>query len=193
MVIARMDVVSAAIASAVQQQTATTRELASGVQAISGATDQTARSMREVAGLADNAGSVSREVRDATDTIGHETERLRSGIAGFLLPVRDDTVERRSFERVRTRATVSLRVPGRQPTRATLTDMSRGGASLICDQPLTEGAEVEIELPKAGGHIPARVIRAGGGELAVVFKRHPEDMARIDRALDAITDANLAA
>jgi hypothetical protein len=34
------------------------------------------------------------------------------------------------------------------------------------------------------------VIRRGMGELAVEFQRHPEELARIDRALDAITDAD---
>jgi hypothetical protein len=67
--------------------------------------------------------------------------------------------------------------------------MSRGGASLMCDLALTEGAKVEIDLPKAGGDITGRVVRRGDGEFAVEFQRNPEDLARIDRALDAIGDA----
>jgi hypothetical protein len=67
-----------------------------------------------------------------------------------------------------------------------LKDLSRGGAAVVCDLTLLVGAEIDIELPNAGGAITARVVRSGGGTLAVVFHQDAAALARIDRALDAI-------
>ena len=49
----RMNEVSTAIAAAVEEQSATTREIASSLQAVSGATAQTARAMEHVVTVAD--------------------------------------------------------------------------------------------------------------------------------------------
>jgi methyl-accepting chemotaxis protein len=89
-IIGKMDEVSGAIAAAVEQQTATTRELAFSLQAVASATDQTAHAMQEVAGVAGNAGGVSREVRESADAIGREAQKLRSKVDGFLIAVCDD-------------------------------------------------------------------------------------------------------
>jgi len=186
-IIGKMDQVASAIAAAVEQQTATTRELATSVQTVAGATDQTAHAMEQVAGVADTAGGVSREVLEAADTIGREATNLRSEVDNFLATVRDDSQDRRRYERVAGRsAPVGIIVPGGTASRGTLKDLSRGGAAVVCDLTLLVGAEIDIELPNAGGAITARVVRSGGGTLAVVFHQDAAALARIDRALDAI-------
>jgi methyl-accepting chemotaxis protein len=193
-VIGKMDEVTSAIAGAVERQTTTTRELAGSVQAVAGTTDQTAHAMEEVAGVADRAGNVSHEVQRAAARIGQEAEKLLSEVDDFLIMIRDVTGERRGFERVSGNgATVVLHVPGREASNTVLRDLSRGGAALICDHHLDAGAEVEIELPNAGGAVGARVVRSGGGNLALVFRQDAEALARVDRAVHSLTgDARAA-
>jgi methyl-accepting chemotaxis protein len=190
-VIGEMDAVTGAIAAAVEQQTVTARQLASSVQMLSVASEQSARAMREVAGVADHAGGVSHEVLEAAGRIGHEAETLRSEVTDFLVAVGDDIGERRRYERIPGGgASVSLRVPGKDAIRAALKDLSRGGASVVCDLRLAAGDNVDIDLPNAGGPVAARVVRSGGGILALVFHQDATDLERIDRALDALTNVS---
>jgi methyl-accepting chemotaxis protein len=193
-VIGRMDDIASTITTAVEQQMATTRELSSSVHSLSGTSDQAAHAMREVAGVADNAGGVSHDVLAAADTIGQEAEKLHSEVTDFLTAVRDDIQERRRYERVAGGDTlINLTLPGRPPIAVPLRDLSRGGASVLCDLQLCAGDEVAVDLPGAGGAITSRVVRAGGGVLAVVFHQHARDLTRIDRALDTIAGVDKAA
>jgi methyl-accepting chemotaxis protein len=187
-VIGKIDVVASAIASAVEQQSTTTRGIAASIQMVSGSTDTTVQAMRSVAGLADDAGQVSQEVSRAATVIGGEAETLRVEVDQFLSAVRDDTGERRGYERTPGHgAQVGLVVPGRPPMRVALENLSRGGAALHCDLALAAGSHVEVDLPGTDAAVPARVVRREGGVLAVVFQQDPAALARIDRALDALT------
>jgi methyl-accepting chemotaxis protein len=186
-VIGKIDAVASAIAAAVEQQSATTRGIASSIQTVSGATDATVQAMQAVAGLADGAGQVSQEVSQAATTIGQEAEKLRAEVDQFLRALRDDSGERRRFERIAGNgAPVGLQVSGAPPMQAMLRDLSRGGAGLSCDRSLATGSQIEVTLPSAGGAVSARVVRCGGGLLGVVFSQEPSAVARIDRALDAL-------
>jgi methyl-accepting chemotaxis protein len=55
-IIGRMDEVTAAISAAVEQQTATTRDIAASVQSVTGATAHTAQAMEQVVTVAGQAG-----------------------------------------------------------------------------------------------------------------------------------------
>jgi methyl-accepting chemotaxis protein len=182
-----MDEVAGAIAAAVEQQTATTRELAASIRAVSGTTDQTAHAMEAVACVADDAGGVSREVLSAAETIGHEAENLRSEVTSFLATLRDASQERRRYERISANgAPAVLRVPGHSEIRTTLKDLSRGGAALVCDLQLVTGTELDVELPGTDHPVTARVVRYGTGAIVVSFHQDPAALAQVDRALDTI-------
>jgi methyl-accepting chemotaxis protein len=194
-IISKMDEVSAAIAAAVEQQSATTREIAGSVQAVSGATAASARAMEHVVGVADNAGDASRDVLPASGEIGHEAETLRVEVVQFLTAVRDDgnNGERRRYERIDAQhAAATLRASGRT-AEVVVRNMSRGGASLDCDWMLAVGTPFEIDLEGAGGSVAGRVVRGDGGGLAVVFSSDPAALARIDRVLDLLTSMREAA
>jgi methyl-accepting chemotaxis protein len=194
-IIGKMDEVSAAISAAVEQQNATTREIAGSVQAVSGATSNTAHAMEHVVTVADRAGDISRDVLSGAADIGREAETLRTEVDQFLAAVREDTTEeRRRYERVALNGVAaSLQAKGKPPVQAAIRNMSRGGAVLVCDWTLPAGAPLDIDLPEAGGVIPARVVRSGGGELAVVFSSDPHILARIDRAFGSLTGKKRAA
>ena len=86
-----------------------------------------------------------------------------------------------------------VQVKGRSPARMDLRNISRGGAVLTSDWTLSSGSALDVELPQAGGTVPARVIRSGNGELAVVFSSEPRALARIDQALGALNGTKRAA
>ncbi len=193
-IIGKMDEVSAAISAAVEEQDATTREIASRVQAVSAETGQTAQAMTRVVEIAGNAGSASSDVLAGAAGIGQEAERLRVEVDHFVTAVRDETGERRRYERTAGNdAVAGLRTPGGDTMRAALNNLSRGGAALRCDIVLPPGATVEVDLPGSDGAVPGRVLRSGGGELAVVFSSDPQVIARIDRALDGLVPTRRAA
>jgi hypothetical protein len=55
------------------------------------------------------------------------------------------------------------------------------------------GTLVEIDLPGRAGTVTARVVRSGGGELAVVFNANPQSLAGIDRILEGLAQTRHAA
>jgi methyl-accepting chemotaxis protein len=194
-IITKMNEVSAAIAAAVEQQSATTHEIAASVQAVSAVTGNTARAMEHVVTVADQAGGVSRDVLAGAGEIGREAENLRTEVDQFLAAVRDDTTdERRRYERQDVSGVmVGVQSKGHPTSRVALRNVSRGGAALACDWTLAPGTAVEVEMPEAGGPVPARAVRCERGELAVVFSSEPGVLARIDRALAALPRGRLAA
>jgi methyl-accepting chemotaxis protein len=194
-IIRQMDEVSAAISSAVDQQNATTLEIAASVQAVSGATANTAQAMQHVVTVADNAGGNSRDVLAGAAEIGHQAETLRSEVDQFLNAVRADAPDdRRRYERFAVNGvTARLRTEGRPETVAPLRDISRVGAGLTSDWTLSAGTSLEVDLPEAGGAVPARVVWSGKGELAIVFSSEPAALERIDRALAGMVPRRAAA
>jgi len=193
-IIGKMDEVSAAISAAVEEQSATTREIATSVQAVSQATGETKRSMERVVDVADGAGGASGDVLSGAGDISRQAETLRAEVERFLGNVRSDMGERRDYERVSGRGeTVTLRTQGRPAAQAKLTSFSRSGAAFSSGWTLTPGTVVEIDLPEGAGMVTARAVRSGDNEIAVVFQTDPAILARVDRTLDHLTDVRRAA
>jgi methyl-accepting chemotaxis protein len=191
--IGKMGQVSAAISAAVEQHSATTREIAGSVQAMSGATAASAEAMRHVVEIADGANSSSTHVLDASDEIGHEASTLRTEVDQFLGAVRGDTGERRQFERIEARGMAwMLRAAGRSGS-VTLRNVSRGGAPVACDWTLAAGAPFELELPSMGGRVTGRIVRGGDEGLAVVFGAEAETATCVDRLLATLSPQRQAA
>jgi methyl-accepting chemotaxis protein len=89
--IGQMDEVSATIATAVDQQTVTTREIATSIQAVSTATVRSVGAMGHVVSVADQAGATSKEVLAGAAEIGDEARVLRAEVDRFLAAVQSDT------------------------------------------------------------------------------------------------------
>jgi methyl-accepting chemotaxis protein len=194
-IIAKINEVSAAIAAAVEQQSATTRGIAKSLQVVTDATAGTARAMEQVVSASDTAGNLSRDVLTGAAGIGSEAQKLRTEVDQFLAAVREETTdERRHYERIPVNGVmVGMKAPGRPAARAELRNISRGGAAMASDWTVSAGTELETELPNGGGTVTARVVRSGGGELAVVFSAESQALARIDRALAVLTQTRRAA
>lgn len=128
-IIAQLDEVTSAIATAVEEQSATTREIAANVQTVTAAGIQTAAAMKQVVNGSDEAGAVSQQVLEAAGSIGQEAERLRVEVDGFLAAVRDETGNRRRYERIPGNGAMALLAGRRRPdsqVRVHLRHLPRG-------------------------------------------------------------------
>ena len=183
-VIGKIDLVASTIAAAMEQQTTTTRTIAGAIHGVSDATDATVQAMRTVAELAAGAGQVSQDVSRAATTIGQEAATFRLDVDRFLTAIRDDTGERRGYDRVSGHgATVELRLPGAPGLRLMLEDLSRGGAALRYERTLAIGSQVGVVLTAADEPVPATVVRSDSGILGLNFRLDPSVVARVERAL----------
>jgi methyl-accepting chemotaxis protein len=89
--IGKMDEVATAIATAVEQQSATTREIAASIQSVSATTVKSAQAMTRVVSTADDAGEAGEKVLHAAIDVGTETGTLRAEVDQFLAAVRGDS------------------------------------------------------------------------------------------------------
>jgi methyl-accepting chemotaxis protein len=183
-IIGRMGEVSAAIAAAVEEQSATTREIAGSIQAVAGSTAQTAQAMDNLVAAANTAGDASRKILAESVQIGSETATLHSEIGQFLAAVKNDAGDRRRADRIAADGmTAMLRLSNAVPVKAAVLDLSRTGIALIHGASVSQGHQVEIDLPDARGSIKGRVVRAVGGVIAIDFDQDHATLGRIDRVL----------
>jgi len=191
-IIGKLDEVSIVIAAAVEQQSATTREIAHSVQQVATAGQQATQAMQRVVAVSEDAGAASEQVLTAAAGIGREAARLEVEVDQFLAAVRDDSGNRRRYERLPghgARATVSA--DGHGPANVLIQDISRGGIAVACDWRLPAGTEVHVEV--SGVPIGARVVRADGSGVGLVFQQDIDSLARIDRALEPFEGSRQAA
>jgi methyl-accepting chemotaxis protein len=184
-VIGRMEHVSSAIASAVEEQSVTTREIAKSVQAVTIAVEGAAQAMGEVVENADQAGQVSQTVQGGADEIGQQASKLRIEVDQFLHAIRTDIGDRRQYERLDGNgAMVKLQIHGRPAEQVILGDISRGGTAVGYKGHLPAGTEVEVILPGDRGPLSGRVVRTTeNGMLAIVFSQDSTTHGRVDQVM----------
>jgi methyl-accepting chemotaxis protein len=184
-VIGRMEHVSSAIASAVEEQSVTTREIAQSVQAVTVAVEGAAQAMGEVVDNADKAGQVSQTVQGGADEIGEQASKLRIEVDQFLHAIRTDTGDRRQYERQDGNgAMVKLQIRGQPAEQVVLGDVSRTGTAVGYKGHLPAGTEVEVTLPGDRGPLSGRVVRTTeNGMLAIVFGHDSTTHGRVDQIM----------
>jgi len=185
--IMRMDEVASAIAAAVEEQGAATREIAASVQAVSRQNKDATRAMREVSNVAGNASGASQAVLVTGDEVARVSGSLQQEVADFFAAMRAAESERRRWERIPGGgARISLKPRHGDDVLGELDDISRGGTLVVCAATFDVGAEVEVRLSGAADAVPARVARTDGHTVALLFRQDPGSLARIDRAMEAI-------
>ncbi len=192
-IIGRMDEISAAMSTTVEQQSVTAREIAAKVTGVSGATVQSAHAMSEVVLVAGQAGTASREVLAGTAGIDKEISALRVEVEQFLVMVRTNSGERRRFEQFGV-ATLKARlfIPGLDPIQVVIVDLSEGGAAVRSGQPITMSTELSFELVEGGAKVPAKLVRVSSdGVLGIAFSDNEMVRSQIRQAME--TDRSLAA
>ncbi len=119
----------------------------------------------------------------ASDKIGID----RPIVGGALLDqflhamASNDGQQGQRWERVSGRgASAMLHVPGGAPISVAIQDISRSGTALRSAWTGEVGAPVELALARSGARIAARVVRHGGGVVALTFRQDDRTMADID-------------
>jgi methyl-accepting chemotaxis protein len=86
--IARVSEISAAIAAAVEEQTAATKEISGNATQAATGTEEVARNIEGVARAADDAGTAAGQVREASAELAKQAEALRHEVDSFIARVR---------------------------------------------------------------------------------------------------------
>jgi methyl-accepting chemotaxis protein len=182
--IGQVEHVAAAIAAAVEEQSAVTQGIVSSVQTVSVATQDATRAMHAVSQAAEVTNTASRTVLAGADDVSANAARMRDEVSQFLRAMANTSdEERRLYQRIPGNGTfVRLRTSGGE-LRASIQDISRGGLALSCDWHSEPGAEVMAVLPGTETAVATRVVRAGGGHLALAFLQDATTLALVDQAL----------
>jgi len=180
----RMNGVAGAIAAAVEEQDALTRDILASVQSVAKQNDEGARAMREVSDVAEGARASSGTVKTAAETVADVTGRLGEQVDDFLVGTRTD------WERVNGAGTPMLiAAKGGTAQEAALIEIARDGASLHGDGAFKPGMMVELALPGAGAAFTSRVVLAEGGRIGLAFAQNAESVAAVDRLIAAVRGA----
>ncbi|MES1151405.1 MAG: methyl-accepting chemotaxis protein [Dongia sp.] len=86
--IASVNEIAAAIAAAVEEQAAATKEISGNATQAAAGTDEVARNIAGVSRAADDAGSAASQVLTASGELAKQAEALRREVDGFIAKVR---------------------------------------------------------------------------------------------------------
>ena len=147
--------------------------------------------MQDVSNVSDNAGEASQRVLTAAGELGSTARVLGEEVRHFLQAMaRSDEQNRRLYERIPGRETVAvLRVPGGGQQRVVIEDICRGGAGVRSQWCGRVGEAVEIDLPGTLAPVAARLVRSGGGVLALSFQQSDSVLRLVDQAMERIEAA----
>ena len=184
-----------AIAAAVEQQAAATREIAASVQTVTAATQDATRAMQEVASISEQTDAASAKVLMGAVDVGRDADTMHDEVTQFVAAMATtEETDRRHYERMAGHgARAVLRPPGRAGIPVVIEDIARGGIALRSDWSANIGTEVQLDLPGADGCVSARVVRSQGGQLALAFRQDAAMLRRIDRAMARIAVSEAAA
>lgn len=82
--IAQMSEIATAIAAAVEQQSAATRDISQNIQEVSRGTSEVSANVGSVNEAANETGAAATEVLTAADDLSHQSEKLRADVNTFL-------------------------------------------------------------------------------------------------------------
>jgi len=179
--ISTMEGIATAIAGAVEQQGAATREIAASIQAVSVENDAAAHAMDDVTAAADQADRAGQMVLETAADVANVSTTLRQEVDQFLAAMHETKGDRRRWVRAPAgNHSVTLFLRGQPARPGRLTDISRGGAGVACDLDLPSGTEIAIEVHGLDVRLDGRVTRKEGRNLGVCFNHGAEMRERID-------------
>ena len=97
--IARMDDSTTAIAAAVEEQSASTREITGRLQSVAQSTNGVSQAMQAVSETAQEAGRTSGDVQGAAEQVQSQAQRLRAEVDSFLANLKSTDDDRQRTER----------------------------------------------------------------------------------------------
>jgi methyl-accepting chemotaxis protein len=184
--IARVDESTSAIAAAVEQQSASTREITGRLQSVANATSAVNHAMQSVSETAQQAGQTSGQVQDAAEQVQGQATRLRAEVDGFLANLNSGEDERRRFDRRDGRGRRAWLLSDQGEERVAIRDISLGGMAIEAQQKLAAGTPVRIAFGETReGAVLARVVRSDAGVMAVIFTE-AASCAVVERLLEGL-------
>ncbi len=182
----RMENVSAAIAAAVEEQSAATREIAGTVQDVNRRTQSATLAMGDVAGVAEEANISSGALLEISNNVSDIAATLHREVDQFLDSLRDETADRRKYERIPGGGAKATLRYGQRVIPAEIFDIGLGGTALTCAEAPEPGSEVSVELPGAPRPLSGRVARYVNGIAGIVFARDAATIALAEQAFDSV-------
>lgn len=149
--------VTTAIASAVEEQEASTNEIAHSIQMASNGTQAARRNAHEVTDIVVETASEAKIVQDASDQLDEAAHQLSKVVEEFLAGVSTDVKERRASLRVKMNLIVVFDSSGHGRTTK-MVDASTTGCRIANATGLSVGDEVHMKLSD-GRSVQASVVR----------------------------------
>ncbi len=181
--IGHVSAISTAIAAAVEQQSAATQEISQQVQASARRTLATTEALGTVARIADGTRQSSQDVLRAAGDVARVSEEIRGEVDDFLAAMQDEQGNRRRYDRIACGgAAVSLRMEAGMTYAGRLSDVSLGGAAILCDEAVGAlvGGALTVVITEGKWCLRGRVARVFDGGIGVVFLQ--EKVARTEIA-----------
>ena len=192
-IITKMEHVSAAIASAVEEQGVTTRAIATSVQSVASSLDTTAQSMHQVVDSADDVSKVGHLVHDGADEISRQATTLNVEVDQFLKAIQADKHDRRNYERINGNGLMAtITVPGREAAKVPVKDISESGIAVLCDWTAPAGTQVEIILTGNHATFMGRVTRSITGGMGILFRQDNAMLQQVSAFIREFRRANAA-
>ncbi|CAA7627994.1 Methyl-accepting chemotaxis protein [Candidatus Terasakiella magnetica] len=160
--ISAIDQTASAIAAAVEEQSAATREIARNVHEASMGTRNVTETISEVSTGATTTGQSAKQLFDTANELTTQAEELTGDVTDFLTALKQGG-NRRRFERVTLR--LAATVDGRS---AVTEDISEGGACLGGDLGLPVGTSVQVSLDGQVA-VRGRIVALRGGRTHLQF------------------------
>jgi methyl-accepting chemotaxis protein len=188
----QMDDTSAAIAAAMEEQTAVTHEIARAVAETASAARDVSSRIQEVSQEVDQTGSRCEEVRCTAAKVAGSIGVLREAIVRSVRTATDD-VNRRGGNRTMISLPCTMTLHGRTMTGTTV-DISSGGAALqiesvhLTDQFSDDlvGLPLQLRIDGLPRAIDAEVRYVADDQVRVRFTGTADAVAAVDRALQSL-------
>ncbi|AUG52031.1 methyl-accepting chemotaxis protein [Thalassospira marina] len=162
-----IDMISTAIAAAVEEQSAATSEIARNVNDSAAASREVSGRIGEVSDEAAITGDLAAEVGQLSDQVAHAVRDLRKVLVDVVRTSTSD-VDRRGAPRAQVSIKTRAKVHGNS-FDAEILNISEGGALIKSASKLAQGMMIELEVPAIAGALSGRVCAVNDGEASIEF------------------------
>ncbi|ALG74096.1 chemotaxis protein [Azospirillum thiophilum] len=178
--------ISTSIATAVEEQAAATQEIARSVGQTSEAAKEVSLRIARVSAEADATQSRAGEVRTVAADVAGGIDSLRNVLIRVVRTATTD-VDRRKRPRFAVSVGCSVELSGAAPARATVCNLSAGGAMLTGAPGGLAGASLVLRIDGLGGPLAARIKSSENGRLHLKFDLTEAAQQQLDRDMVHLT------
>ncbi|CAO3410621.1 methyl-accepting chemotaxis protein [Azospirillum largimobile] len=178
--------ISSTIAAAVEEQAAATHEIARSVGHTSEAAKEVSLRIGRVSAEAESTQNRAGEVRTVAVDVAGGIDALRNVLIRVVRTATTD-VDRRQRPRFAVSVGCAVESAGAPPVRATVANLSCGGAMLTGAPDRPAGAPLLLRIDGVARPVPARIKSSEHGRLHVKFELPDADQDAFDREVERLT------